>query len=110
MSKRKKKRKHRGLAPSSSPPRRRHRRTYWIMLVVTLAAGVAAVGTWRGREPSSAGTVSGGTPRLAVTPESVNLGDIRLDEWARVSLEVTNVGTGPLRFRTAPWVEVAEGC
>jgi len=45
-----------------------------------------------------------------VTPETTGLGDRMVGEWASVSLQVLNAGTGPLRFQLPPWVTVAAGC
>jgi|SRR3972149_4136955 hypothetical protein len=51
-----------------------------------------------------------GAAALRVDKEEVNLGDVPLGQWVRVSFELANVGDQQLRFATAPYVEVVEGC
>ncbi len=51
-----------------------------------------------------------GAPRLKVDKEKVDLGNVRLGQWVKVSFELSNVGDQPLRFSEKPYIEVAAGC
>ena len=50
-----------------------------------------------------------GAPSLSVDQEEIDLGDVKLGEPVRVTFELTNVGDQPLRFDSAPTVEVLNG-
>ena len=51
-----------------------------------------------------------GSPSLKVDKEAVDLGDQKLGQWVKVSFQLTNVGDQPLRFASAPTIEVKQGC
>jgi hypothetical protein len=51
-----------------------------------------------------------GSPSLVVDKETVDLGNKKLDQQVKVSFKLTNVGDQPLRFTSAPTIEVKEGC
>ena len=51
-----------------------------------------------------------GSPSLKVDKETVDLGDIKLGKQVSVSFQISNVGDQPLRFTSAPTIEVKEGC
>ena len=53
---------------------------------------------------------SDGTPNIAVKPERIDFGDIKLDTPLTFQIEVANTGDGTLRFEDEPYLEVLEGC
>jgi len=111
MSKRRRKHQKRpGAAPRVNTQPRRWRLRWIVVVAVGLVIAAAAAGNWRGRQAPALDPIPGGTPTLLVTPESIDLGDVRLDQWVSASLRVMNVGTGTLRFQAPPWVTVVEGC
>lgn len=55
-------------------------------------------------------TESDGIPALTVEQQNIDLGYIKLDESRSLNIKVTNTGTGTLRFKEEPYIEVLEGC
>ena len=53
---------------------------------------------------------SGGTPAITVEEQNIDLGYIKLGEYRSLNIKVTNTGSGPLRFKEQPYIEVLEGC
>lgn len=51
-----------------------------------------------------------GTAILTVDKDTVDLGDVKLDQLVQVSFQLTNSGDNTLSFSKAPYIEVAEGC
>lgn len=51
-----------------------------------------------------------GAPILKVDQEKVDLGDMKFNQPAQVSFQLTNVGDQTLRFIKDPYIEVVEGC
>ena len=64
----------------------------------------------RDRPVTSAEIETGGSPSLKVNQEMVDLGDMKFNQVAEVSFELTNVGDATLRFTEKPYIEVVEGC
>lgn len=56
------------------------------------------------------GDNGGGTPDIAVDPESIDYGDLALGTNLTFEIEVTNRGDGVLRFEEEPYIEIVEGC
>jgi len=52
----------------------------------------------------------GGTPAIAVDPASIDYGYQKLGTNLTFKIQVTNTGTGTLRFKGKPYIEVLEGC
>jgi hypothetical protein len=59
--------------------------------------------------PDSTPPVTGG-PRLEVSPESFDLGDVKLDTPVEAVFELRNVGGQALLIQGEPLVELVEGC
>jgi len=57
----------------------------------------------------SGGNVSG-TPKLAMDQNKIDYGYVKFGENRQFALKITNTGTGTLRFKEAPYIEVLEGC
>jgi len=94
--------KHRVKKP---PPRRARRR--WVALgVIGLIAAGAATFWWFSEIP----VASGGTPRLVLDREMVDLGYLPFETLARVAFTLTNTGDGVLRLDDVPRVKVLKGC
>lgn len=94
--------------------RKRRKQNRWTPLlmalagVLLLALAVAGLNGRKGR-PQVEGQVSG-APGLQVDQERIDLGDMRFNQLAEVTFQVSNTGDQPLRFEKAPYVEVVEGC
>ncbi len=52
----------------------------------------------------------GGAPRLAVDQEKIDWGIVKNNTPKVITITVTNTGSGTLRFKQKPYVEVVEGC
>lgn len=52
----------------------------------------------------------GGTPDIAVAPEQIDYGDVKLDTPLTFKIEIANTGDGTLRLEQEPYLEVLEGC
>lgn len=53
---------------------------------------------------------SGGTPSIAVDQEKIDYGYVAFGNNKTFSIKVTNTGSGTLRFKDKPYIEVLEGC
>lgn len=51
-----------------------------------------------------------GTPLITVDQNKIDFGDVKLNTNLTFSIKVTNTGTGTLRFKETPYIEVLEGC
>jgi hypothetical protein len=62
-------------------------------------------------KPSPKATIEvTGAPSLKVDQEMIDLGDMKFNQPARVSFQLTNIGDQTLRFTKDPYIEVVEGC
>jgi hypothetical protein len=52
----------------------------------------------------------GGTASIAVDQQKIDYGDVKFGVNKSFAIKVTNTGTGTLRFKEAPFIEVLEGC
>ena len=52
----------------------------------------------------------GGTPSIAVDQQKIDYGYVPFGNNKTFAIKVTNTGTGTLRFKDKPYVEVLEGC
>ena len=95
--------KHRMKQPP--PPRRPKWR--WAALTAIVVAAVGARAFWG---LSEAGDIPGGTPRLVLDREVVDLGYLPFETPARVVFTLTNAGTGSLKLEDVPRVKVLKGC
>jgi hypothetical protein len=69
-----------------------------------LLVGLAAFFVWQG---NSGG---GGSPQLAVDQKLIDYGNLKDYTEKSFTITVTNRGTGILRFKEKPYVQVVEGC
>jgi hypothetical protein len=87
-------------------PRRRPR-WRWAALGGVILVAVGAAAFWWFSEVQDA---SGGTPRLVVDREVVDLGYLPFEAPARVVFTLTNAGDGSLKLAEVPPVRVLKGC
>jgi hypothetical protein len=85
----------------------------WLLLA-TLAAALLVTGgailLWpRSGQPSVAPQVTG-APRVAVSQEVVDYGDVKLNTSIETVFRVQNVGDQPLKILGEPQVELVQGC
>ena len=52
----------------------------------------------------------GGTPVLWVDQKVIDYGDVKFNTPKSFAIKVSNTGTGILRFKEDPFIEVVEGC
>ena len=95
--------KHRMKQP---PPRRRPKWRLAALVVIVVAAVGAGAFWWL----SEAEDIPGGTPRLVLDREVVDLGYLPFEAPARVVFTLTNAGNGSLRLTGVPRVKVLKGC
>ncbi len=82
---------------------------YSAMIVGGLLVIAAAFFIFRGNGAAER-PVSGGTASISVDPQSIDYGNLKDYTVKKISLKVTNTGTGVLRFTEAPYIEVVKGC
>jgi len=56
------------------------------------------------------GSDGGGTPAIAVDQQKIDYGDQHFGTNLTFTVKVTNTGTGTLRFKEQPYIEIVEGC
>lgn len=56
------------------------------------------------------GDAGGGTPSIAVDQQKIDYGDQHFGTNLTFEIKVTNTGTGTLRFKEDPYIEIVEGC
>ena len=52
----------------------------------------------------------GSTPKITADPQKIDYGYVKFGTDESFALKVTNTGTGALRFKEQPYIEVLEGC
>ncbi len=87
------------------PPRRRSRWRWAALGALGLIVVVAAF-WWLSEAP----VASGGTPRLVLDRDVVDLGYLPFETPARVVFNLTNTGDGVLRLAEVPRVKAIKGC
>ena len=96
-----------------SSKRQRKQNQPWIPLLLLLG-GVLLVGaaflSFREKTFPKAGIEVRGAPSLKVDHEKIDLGDMKFNQPAEVSIRLTNVGDKTLHLTKTPYVEVVEGC
>ena len=53
---------------------------------------------------------SGGTAAMIVDPAKIDYGYVAFGNNKTFAIKVTNTGTGTLRFKEKPYIEIVEGC
>jgi len=52
----------------------------------------------------------GGTASIEVDQQKIDYGDVKFGVNKTFAIKVTNTGSGTLRFKEEPYIEVVEGC
>lgn len=90
----------------TQPPPRRRRWKWTVVGGLALVIVGAATFWWLSEVPNA----SGGTPRLVLDREVVDLGYLPFETPVRVVFTLTNTGDGTLRLADVPRVKVLKGC
>ncbi len=94
-----------------SKKHRRQRKGFpWPVLIfggIVLIAGALLLANWPG---GGGNDDSGGTPAIAVDPQKIDYGYVKFGNDETFQIKVTNTGSGTLRFKTKPFIQVLEGC
>ncbi len=61
-------------------------------------------------QKGSGGDEGGGPPQIAVDQPKIDYGYVKFGNNEQFDIKVTNKGTGTLRFKEQPYIEVLEGC
>lgn len=85
-----------------SPGRRRAFAWPIIVFGVILVAAAVLLLTRQGDD--------GGVPKIAVDQQKIDYGYVKFGETRAFEIAVTNTGTGALRFKQKPYIEILEGC
>ena len=56
------------------------------------------------------GDSGNGTPKIVADPQKIDYGYVKFGNNETFKIKVTNSGTGVLRFKEKPYIEVLEGC
>ncbi len=60
--------------------------------------------------PGGGGSGGGGAPKITADPQQIDYGYVKFGNDETFNIKVTNTGTGALRFKEQPYIEVQEGC
>lgn len=93
--------------------KRRNQLSKWMPILLALGGVLLitlALFALRGKSSPKAAIEVTGAPRLKVDQEKIDLGDMKFNQIAKVSFQLTNVGDQTLRFPKNPYIEVVEGC
>lgn len=87
--------------------RQKQRKSFpWPLVVLGGILLTAAVFLFTGQ----GGGDGSGTPSIAVDQQKIDYGDQHFGTNLTFSIKVTNTGTGTLRFKEDPYIEIVEGC
>jgi hypothetical protein len=99
--------------PKKHPNKRKRQNAKWTPILVTLGGVLLillAFFALRDRPSPKAAVEITGAPGLKVDKEKIDLGDMKFNQLADVSFQLTNIGDQTLRFTKDPFIEVVEGC
>ncbi len=87
--------------------KQKQRQTFpWLFVVTGGVLLLVAVVLFANRN----GGDGNGTPTVSVDQSRIDYGYVKFGENRQFKLNVTNSGTGNLRFSEKPYIEVLEGC
>lgn len=99
--------------PKKYSKKRSRQNQRWLPVLIALG-GLLLVGlaflALRDKSTPGAAIEVTGSPSLKVDQEKIDLGDMKFNQSAQVSFQLTNVGDQTLRFTKDPYIEVVEGC
>ena len=92
---------------SKKKKRQKQRKPFpWPLVVLGGALIVAALFLFANQGSGD----GGGTPAITADQQKIDYGDVKYNTNKTFAFKVTNTGTGTLRFKEAPYIEVVEGC
>lgn len=94
--------------PGNLPPAKVGALLAVIGALVLIVAGVIVLS--KPAPVSTAGSATGGEPRVAVDQEKLDFGKVRMNAPVTAAFKVKNTGSGPLQILGQPQVRVVEGC
>ncbi len=93
-----------------SKKHRKQRKSFpWPLVVFGGILLIAAVFLFANQN-NGGGDEGGGTPQIAVDQQKIDYGYVKFGNNETFKIKVTNNGTGTLRFKEQPYIEVREGC
>ncbi|MCS7222539.1 MAG: hypothetical protein RML36_14835 [Anaerolineae bacterium] len=93
------------------PPRSQDRGWLLVLLAVTLLIGGGLIIGLLARSDQAAPVPKvRGAPRVEVSQETIDYGDVKVNTPIETIFRVRNVGDQPLQILGEPQVEVVEGC
>lgn len=95
------------MAKKNQKYRKQRQRNNFPWLFVALGGGLLLIAAILFANRSSDG---GGTPSITVDQQKIDYGYVKFGETRSIAVKVTNTGTGNLRFKEDPYIEVVEGC
>lgn len=99
--------------PKKYSKKRSRQNQSWLPVLIALG-GLLLVGlaflALRDKPTTGAAIEVTGSPSLKVDQEKIDLGDMKFNQLAQVSFQLTNVGDQTLQFTKDPYIEVVEGC
>lgn len=100
---------------SRNKKRQRQKKTFaWPILVfggiLLLVAAFLLANRSGGGGGGGGGGSANGTPQIAADPQKIDYGYVKFGNNETFKIKVTNTGTGVLRFKDKPYIEVLEGC
>ncbi len=97
---------------SKNRKRGRQKKTFpWPLLAFGGILLVVAAFMFASRGGAGGGGASAnGTPQIATDPQKIDYGYVKFGNNETFKVKVTNTGTGILRFKDKPYIEVLEGC
>ena len=95
------------MAKSNKRYRKQKQSRKFPWLLVALGGGLLLIAAVLFPNRSGDG---GGTPSITVDQQKIDYGYVKFGETRSIAVKVTNTGTGNLRFKDDPYIEVVEGC
>lgn len=95
------------MAKSNKRYRKQKQTRKFPWLFVALSGGLLLIAAVLFANRSGDG---GGTPSITVDQQKIDYGYVKFGETRSIAVKVTNTGTGNLRFKDDPYIEVVEGC
>lgn len=94
----------------SKTPKKAKRRSVSIPLLALAGGIVLIVAGMLFTLQGTGGSEGDGVPDIAISPATIDYGDIKLDTPLTFQIEVANQGGETLRIEGEPYLEVLEGC
>jgi hypothetical protein len=99
--------------PKRVSNKRRRQNQRWLPVLLALGGVLLLILAFQAlrKDPAPNAAIEvAGAPSLKVDQEKIDLGDMKFNQPADVSFQLTNVGDQTLQFTEDPYIEVVEGC